>query len=136
MNWVELLDSLKERYRLESDSELARLIGATSNDLWHTRARGKKLPAYARWQLLDKLGFVKTRSALFSALEMVIAPSIVSEIIESHNKIIRQNTISLLEKDKLNGLSILNEAAESLYKQGVSEDEFVAAALRAYQALI
>ena len=135
MNWIELLDTLKERYRLESDSELARLVGATPNDIWHTRARGKKLPAYARWQILDRLGFVKTRTAFFAALEVVLAPSIVAEIVESHNKIIRQNTISLLEKDKLNGLAVLNEAAKSLHDQGVSEDEFVAAAIRAYQAL-
>lgn len=132
MDWNALMDDLKKHYKLETDAELARMIGATPNDVWQSRARGKKLPAYSRWQLLDKAGFVKTRSAIFTALEAILPASVVVEIVESHNKVVRQNTLSSIEKDKSNAQQQLNEIAEVFVQQDLTEDEFLAAALKAY----
>lgn len=132
MNWISMMDELKAKYELTSDAELARMIGATPNDVWQARARDKKLPAYSRWQLLDRLGFVKSRDMLFTAMAWVVPASLAAEITESHNRLIRETAASAAKKDIEALRTELKKLAKLAIDHQLTNAEFSAFAEQAF----
>jgi hypothetical protein len=66
--WMDNLDRLKARLKLDSDVALSYAVGVSPAMLAHVRAGRRPLPLPARLRLLDKLGYKFTRERIISLL--------------------------------------------------------------------
>jgi hypothetical protein len=66
--WNSRIDSLKERFEIENDSDVAKMLGISPPALNKVRAGKGALGPLTKLIILDKLGFAKTRDALAEIL--------------------------------------------------------------------
>ena len=68
MNWLEMLDQMKESLGLRSDAAMARRLGVTPQYLSDVRRGAKQPSAMLKFRILDKMDFAWTDDTVLELL--------------------------------------------------------------------
>ncbi len=122
MDWVAKIDELKELLELKTDAEVGVALGLSRTMMSMVRTGRAELPAIAKFTLLDKLGYAKTRAGVIRVMGQVLPSEFAAKLIQTDNERYRQK---LSELPKLRGMirKLLGEGVSVQEIEAVVDDE-------------
>jgi hypothetical protein len=122
MDWVAKIDELKELLELKTDAEVGVALGLSRTMMSMVRTGRAELPAIAKFTLLDKLGYAKTRAGVIRVMGQVLPSEFAAKLIQADNERYRQK---LSELPKLRGMirKLLGEGVSVQEIEAVVDDE-------------
>ncbi len=122
MDWVGKIDELKDSLGLKTDAEAGVALGLSRTMMSMVRNGRAELPSIAKFTLLDKLGYARTRAGVIKVLEQVLPSEFAARLVQTDNERYRQK---LSEFPKLRGVirKLLNEGVSIEEIELVVDDE-------------
>lgn len=114
MDWIKKIDELKLALDLDTDAQAGVILGLSKSMMSLVRTGRSELPATAKFVLLDKLGYAKTRAGVIKALGLALPKDFAERLIELDNTNYKKKLVELPE---------LRKVIQKLLKKGVSSQE-------------
>lgn len=97
---ADLLDEIKRGFELKNDAELAGFLGVTRATIHNARFEGdRKLGPKARFKVLDRIAFLRTRSKAGQWTEAVTTMALVTKLLAANNDLARNRALQNVPAD-------------------------------------
>ena len=114
MDWVGKIDELKKSLGLKTDAEAGVDLGLSRTMMSMVRNGRAELPAIAKFTLLDKLGYARTRAGVIKVLGQVLPTEFAARLAQAGNERYRQELSEFPE---------LRDMIKKLLKEGISAEK-------------
>lgn len=114
MDWVKKIDELKVVLDLETDAQAGVILGLSRSMMSMVRTGRAELPAVAKYVLLDKLGYAKTRAGVLKVLGLTLPKDFAAKIVDLDNTSYKKKLVEQPE---------LRKVIQKLLKKGVAAEE-------------